>query len=333
MTTLLRRLVGPGCPSSRWLGVILRESHGRAVHLIPRDGARLLAGGDRPLTAYSRAHSRRQHTEAAKPVEVDVKRLDGEDDGVVEVLMCRHKARNALGHVFVSQMRELVSTLSSDSAVRVVVFRSLVPGVFCAGADLKERALMNNTESDLFVHGLRSLMTQIASLPMPTIAAMDGVALGGGLELALACDLRTAAYSAQMGLIETTRGLLPGAGGSQRLPRMVGITLAKELIFTGGRRVGGHTALEMGLVNRAVEQNQTGDAAYREALSLAREILPQGPIAVRMAKEAMNRGVEVDIGSAMAIERMCYARVIPTRDRQEGMAAFIEKRPPRYIGE
>ncbi|KAM6921395.1 enoyl-CoA hydratase domain-containing protein 2, mitochondrial isoform 2-T2 [Xenentodon cancila] len=188
--------------------------------------------------------------------------------------MRRYRARNALGHVFVSQMRELVSSLSSDSAVRVVIFRSSVPGVFCAGADLKERSLMTDAESDLFVHGLRSLMTQIASLPSPTIAAMDGVALGGGLELALACDLRTAAYSAQMGLIETTRGLLPGAGGSQRLPRMVGITLAKELIFTG-RRVGGRTALEMGLVNRAVEQNQAGDAAYGEALSLAREILPQ----------------------------------------------------------
>nr|XP_043899155.1 enoyl-CoA hydratase domain-containing protein 2, mitochondrial isoform X2 [Solea senegalensis] len=229
-------------------------------------------------------------------------------------------------------MRELVSTLSSDSSVRVVVFKSLVPKVFCAGADLKERALMTDSESDLFVHGLRSLMTQIALLPMPTIAAIDGVAVGGGLELALACDLRTAVYSAQMGLIETTRGLLPGAGGSQRLPRMVGITLAKELIFTG-RCVGGQAALEMGLVNRAVEQNQTGDAAYREALSLATEIVPQAPIAVRMAKEAMNRGSEVDISSAMAIERMCYARVIPTQDRREGMAAFIEKRPPRYTGQ
>ncbi|KAM9762431.1 enoyl-CoA hydratase domain-containing protein 2, mitochondrial isoform 2-T2 [Menidia menidia] len=214
------------------------------------------------------------HAQAAGPPEVDTQRLEGSDDGIVEVLMCRHRARNALGHVFVSQMREVVSSLSGDSAVRVVVFRSAVPGVFCAGADLKERALMSNAESDLFVHGLRSLMTQIAALPMPTIAALDGAALGGGLELALACDLRTAAYSAQMGLIETTRGLLPGAGGSQRLPRMVGITLAKELIFTG-RRVGGQAALEMGLVNRAVEQNQTGDAAHREALSLAREILPQ----------------------------------------------------------
>lgn len=332
MTAVLRRLAGPRCSLRLWLGVSPRETHGRTSRLTPREGSRLLAGGGRPLTAYNRAHIRGQHTEAADPVEVDLKRLEGEDDGIVEVLMCRHKARNALGHVFVSQMKELVSTLSSDSAVHVVVFRSLVPGVFCAGADLKERALMNNTESDLFVHGLRSLMTQIASLPMPTIAAMDGVALGGGLELALACDLRTAAYSAQMGLIETTRGLLPGAGGSQRLPRMVGITLAKELIFTG-KRVGGQTALEMGLVNRAVEQNQTGDAAYREALSLAREIQPQAPIAVRMAKMAMNRGVEVDMTTAMAIERMCYARVIPTRDRQEGMAAFIEKRPPRYTGE
>ncbi|XP_076582389.1 enoyl-CoA hydratase domain-containing protein 2, mitochondrial [Chaetodon auriga] len=332
MTALLRRLPGSKCCLRRWLGAILPETHDRTSHLLPRDGARPLAGGGSPLTACSRAHSRGQHTEAADPAEVDLKRLEGEDDGIVEVLMCRLKARNALGHVFVSQMRELVFALSNDSAARVVIFRSLVPGVFCAGADLKERALMNNAESDLFVHGLRSLMTQIALLPMPTIAAMDGVALGGGLELALACDLRTAAHSAQMGLIETTRGLLPGAGGSQRLPRMVGVTLAKELIFTG-RRVGGQTALEMGLVNRAVEQNQTGDAAHREALSLAREILPQGPVAVRMAKEAINRGVEVDISSAMAIERMCYARVIPTRDRQEGMAAFIEKRPPRYTGE
>uniref|UniRef100_A0A1A8L0N7 Enoyl CoA hydratase domain containing 2 n=1 Tax=Nothobranchius pienaari TaxID=704102 RepID=A0A1A8L0N7_9TELE len=324
MTTLLCRM-----RCSSWLP--LRGAH-RPTNVIHRDGARLLAGSGRPLTVYSRPDSRRQHTQAVDPTEVDLQRLEGQDEGIAEVLMCRHKARNALGHMFVSQMRELVSSLSSDSAVRVVIFRSSVPGVFCAGADLKERALMNNTESDLFVHGLRSLMTQIALFPTPTIAAMDGVALGGGLELALACDLRTASYSAQMGLIETTRGLLPGAGGSQRLPRMVGPTLAKELIFTG-RRVGGQTALEMGLVNRAVEQNQTGDAAYREALALAREILPQAPVAVRMAKEAINRGMEVDISSAMAIERMCYARVIPTRDRQEGMAAFIEKRPPRYTGE
>ncbi|XP_053721469.1 enoyl-CoA hydratase domain-containing protein 2, mitochondrial isoform X2 [Synchiropus splendidus] len=297
-----------------------------------RHPAGVLAAAGQPLTGFRQQQRRGQHSEPNDDVEVYSKRLEGEDEGIVEVVMCRHKARNALGHVFVSQMREVVSCMSHDSAVRAVVFRSLVPGVFCAGADLKERALMDNSESDLFVHGLRSLMTQIAVLPMPTLAAMDGVALGGGLELALACDLRVAADSAQMGLIETTRGLLPGAGGSQRLPRMVGLTKAKELIFTG-RRFGGQVALEMGLVNSAVKQNQTQDAAYREAICLAREILPQAPIAVRMAKEAMNRGMEVDITSAMAIERMCYALVIPTKDRQEGMAAFIEKRPPRYTGQ
>ncbi|KAI4892544.1 hypothetical protein NFI96_024713 [Prochilodus magdalenae] len=272
------------------------------------------------------------NTSDKESVEVDISHLEGEDNGIVEVLMCRQRARNSLGHVFVGQMRELVSGLRHDSAARVVIFRSLVPGVFCAGADLKERAQMSNSEAEHFVHGLRSLMNEIAALPMPTIAAVDGFALGGGLELALACDLRTAAYTAQMGLIETTRGLLPGAGGSQRLPRAVGFAVAKELIFTG-RRVGGQQALELGLVNRAVQQNQNGDAAHREALNLAREILPQAPVAVRMAKEAMNRGIEVDIASGMAIEGMCYARVIPTRDRQEGMAAFIEKRTPRYTGE
>nr|XP_057929374.1 enoyl-CoA hydratase domain-containing protein 2, mitochondrial isoform X2 [Doryrhamphus excisus] len=248
-----------------------------------REGARALAG-------FGGSHCRTQHTEPTGAVEVDLRKL-----------------RWYRGGAHVSAQGPKCSG----------------PCVCVPGADLKERALMDDRESDLFVHGLRSLMTQIA--------AVDGVALGGGLELALACDLRTAAYSAQMGLIETTRGLLPGAGGSQRLPRTVGITLARELIFTG-RRVEGREASEMGLVNRVVEQNETGDAAYSEALTLAREILPQAPIAVRMAKEAMNRGTEVDMNSAMAIERMCYAQVIPTRDRREGMAAFIEKRPPRYIG-
>uniref|UniRef100_A0AAQ4PKZ8 Enoyl CoA hydratase domain containing 2 n=1 Tax=Gasterosteus aculeatus aculeatus TaxID=481459 RepID=A0AAQ4PKZ8_GASAC len=317
MATLLRRLPALSRSPRPWTQVILRET------LIPRCGAPLLTGEGVPLPACGRAQSRRQHADASAALEVDVRRLEGEDDGITEVLMCRHRARNALGHVFLSQVSISTTTcLHTHTHTHTVSF----------SADLKERALMNHAESDRFVHRLRSLMTQIASLPMPTIAAVDGAALGGGLELALACDLRTAARCAQMGLIETTRGLLPGAGGSQRLPRTVGLSLAKELIFTG-RRIGGQTALAMGLVNRAVEQNASGDAAYREALGLAREMLPQAPIAVRLSKEAMNRGIEVDMSSAMAIERMCYSRVIPTRDRQEGMAAFLEKRPPRYTGE
>uniref|UniRef100_A0A3Q3ER11 Enoyl CoA hydratase domain containing 2 n=1 Tax=Labrus bergylta TaxID=56723 RepID=A0A3Q3ER11_9LABR len=262
MSALLRRLSGQHVSFRPMLPLNLRETRGQTSALILRDGAARHTGGGR---WNSPAQSRRQHTEAADPLEVDLRRLEGEDDGIIEVLMCRHKARNALGHVFVSQMRVLVSCLSSDQAARVVVFRSSVPGVFCAGADLKERSQMDHTQSDLFVHSLRSLMTQIAS-------------------------------SAQMGLIETTRGLLPGAGGSQRLPRTVGIPLAKELIFT---------ALQMGLVNRSVDQNQTGDAAYREALSLA-------PLAVGLAKEAINRGMEVRhdspvllISVSQSCDRLC----------------------------
>nr|XP_046208835.1 enoyl-CoA hydratase domain-containing protein 2, mitochondrial isoform X2 [Oncorhynchus gorbuscha] len=300
--TFLRRFAIRHCSLSRGFGALSPASLGAPGSVtLHRLGVEKLPSRGRPFTGHNDTHTSWLHTETPDSVEVDLKRLDGEDTGIAEVLMCRQKAKNALGRVFVSQMRELVSSLHHDTAVRVVVFRSLVQGVFCAGADLKERVEMNHSDSDLFVHGLRSLMTEIAN-------------------------------SAQMGLIETTRGLLPGAGGSQRLPRAVGFALAKELIFTG-RRVDGQRAVDMGLVNRATEQNSDGDAAYREALSLAREILPQAPIAVRMAKEAMNRGMEVDITSGMAIERMCYARVIPTRDRQEGMAAFIEKRPPRYTGE
>ncbi|KYO19371.1 enoyl-CoA hydratase domain-containing protein 2, mitochondrial [Alligator mississippiensis] len=252
--------------------------------------------------------------------------------GIAEIQMNRPHAKNSLGNVFVNELFRALESLRYDDKVRVVLFKSQVKGVFCAGADLKERAQMSDTEVGHFVHRLRSLMDEIAALPMPTIAAIEGYALGGGLELALACDLRVAASSAKMGLIETTRGLLPGAGGTQRLPRCIGIGLAKELIFTG-RQIDGQQAFSMGLVNHAVPQNEQEDAAYQKALALAKEIVPRAPIAVKMGKLAINRGIEVDIASGMAIEGMCYAQNIPTRDRQEGMAAFKEKRPPHFIGE
>lgn len=269
---------------------------------------------------------------AAGNPEIQVRALAGPNQGVTEILMNRPRARNALGHVLVSEMLEALAQLRQDRQVRVLLFRSGVKGVFCAGADLKEREQMSETEVGVFVQRLRGLMNDIAAFPAPTIAAMDGFALGGGLELALACDLRVAASSTVMGLIETTRGLLPGAGGTQRLPRCVGVSLAKELIFTG-RRLNGTQAQAMGLVNHVVAQNEEGDAAYHRARALAQEILPQAPIAVRLGKVAIDRGMEVDIASGMAIEGICYAQNIPTQDRLEGMAAFREKRPPKFVGE
>ncbi|XP_007164506.2 enoyl-CoA hydratase domain-containing protein 2, mitochondrial isoform X2 [Balaenoptera acutorostrata] len=269
---------------------------------------------------------------AAANREIQVCALTGPDQGITEILMNRPSARNALGNIFVSELLEALAQLREDRQVRVLIFRSGVKGVFCAGADLKEREQMSEAEVGVFVQRLRGLMNEIAAFPAPTIAAMDGFALGGGLELALACDLRVAASSAVMGLIETTRGLLPGAGGTQRLPRCLGVALAKELIFTG-RRLSGAQAQALGLVNHAVAQNEEGNAAYHRARALAQEILPQAPIAVRLGKVAIDRGTEVDIASGMAIEGICYAQNIPTRDRLEGMAAFREKRPPRFVGE
>ncbi|XP_011368773.1 enoyl-CoA hydratase domain-containing protein 2, mitochondrial isoform X3 [Pteropus medius] len=244
--------------------------------------------------------------------EIQVHALAGRDQGITEIIMNRPHARNALGKVLVSELLEAVAQLREDRQVRVLLFRSGVKGVFCAGADLKEREQMNEVEVGVFVQRLRGLMDEIAAFPVPTIAAVDGFALGGGLELALACDLRV-------------------AGGTQRLPRCLGVALAKELIFTG-RRLSGEQAQALRLVNHAVAQNEEGNAAYHRARELAQEILPQAPTAVRLSKVAIDRGMEVDIASGMAIEGICYAQNIPTRDRLEGMAAFKEKRPPRFVG-
>nr|XP_014699796.1 enoyl-CoA hydratase domain-containing protein 2, mitochondrial isoform X8 [Equus asinus] len=238
--------------------------------------------------------------EAARGREIQVRALEGPDQGITEILMNRPRARNALGNVFVSELLEALAQLREDRQVRVLLFRSAVKGVFCAGADLKEREQMSEAEVEVFVQRLRGMMTEIAS-------------------------------TAVMGLIETTRGLLPGAGGTQRLPRCLGVALAKELIFTG-RRLSGTQAQVLGLVNHAVAQNEEGNAAYHRARALAQEILPQAPIAVRLSKVAIDRGMEVDIASGMAIEGICYAQNIPTQDRLEGMAAFREKRPPKFVG-
>ncbi|XP_036860788.1 methylglutaconyl-CoA hydratase, mitochondrial isoform X4 [Manis javanica] len=213
------------------------------------------------------------------------------------------------------------------------------------GADLKERVKMNSSEVGPFVSKLRSVINEIgflwsvsyidsffANLPVPTIAAIDGLALGGGLELALACDIRVAASSAKMGLVETKLAIIPGGGGTQRLPRAIGMSLAKELIFSA-RVLDGQEAKAVGLISHVLEQNQEGDAAYRKALDLAREFLPQGPVAMRVAKLAINQGMEVDLVTGLAIEEACYAQTVLTKDRLEGLLAFKEKRSPRYKGE
>lgn len=264
--------------------------------------------------------------------EIQIDHLSGDQKGIAVFGMNRPAAKNAFGKKFVEAFNDTLQLIKNDKSIRVLILRSLVPGVFCAGADLKERATMSNTEVKDFVCGLRALTASVERLPMPVIAAVDGAALGGGLELALACDLRVVASSAKLGLVESRLAILPGAGGTQRLPRLIGPTLAKELLFTG-RIFDGKRGKAYGFVNHAPEQNETRDAAYQRAVTLAEEILPAGPLALSLIKTAVDAGLQTDIQTGYSIEEACYAQVIPTKDRIEGLQAFQEKRTPRYTGE
>jgi methylglutaconyl-CoA hydratase len=261
-------------------------------------------------------------------MEIRLERLSGEDAGIALLGLERPAARNALGRQLMAEFRQAVADLHSDTTTRVVVLHSLVSGVFCAGADLKERAEMTQTEAAAFVQGLRAAFTELEDLPMPVVAAMEGAAFGGGLELALCADLRVAGAEAKLGLVETALAIIPGAGGTQRLPRLIGASRAKELIFTA-RRISAEEAGRLGLVDRVTPAGLALDSA----VSLAREILPNGPVALRMAKLAVNRGLDLDRDAGLAFEQACYAQVLPTKDRLEGLAAFREKRQPRYRGE
>ncbi|XP_053984839.1 methylglutaconyl-CoA hydratase, mitochondrial [Hylaeus volcanicus] len=263
--------------------------------------------------------------------EVTLKYLDGKDNGIVVLGLNRPAARNALGKNLVNQLSDAISCIKEDTKLRVLIVRSLVPKIFCAGADLRERLKMDNSEVSNFVSSLRDITNTIESLPTPVISAIDGIAVGGGLELALATDIRVAAAEAQMGLVETKLAIIPGAGGTQRLPRIVGPAKAKELIYTS-RILDGEDAMEIGLVNQVVPQNKEGDAAYQVALSIAREILPNGPLGVKVAKVAISKGLEVSIVDGLEIERQCYNKIVDTKDRIEGLTAFVTKRVPVYQG-
>lgn len=264
--------------------------------------------------------------------DIVVEKLVGDCEGVIVFGLNRPAAKNSISKNLLKEFTEAIENVQHDKSVRVVVLRSLVPGVFCAGADLKERATMKPEEVGPFVSKARNCISDLENLPVPVIVALDGVALGGGLEISLACDLRVAANSAKMGLVETKLAIIPGAGGTQRLPRIIGAAKAKELIYTAAV-LNGTQAAEIGLVNHVVPQNEMEDAAYHKALEIAKAIIPNGPIGVRMAKTAISRGLEVDLGTGLSIEEACYAQVIPTRDRIEGLKAFREKRKPEYKGE
>lgn len=233
-----------------------------------------------------------------------------------------------MGKVFLQQLTNEMRYL--EGARCIIIHSALAPKVFSAGADLKERATMTIEEAEAFVVQLRSTMQQLSDLPIPVIAAVDGVAVGGGLELAMAADLRVISARSIVGLPETSLAIVPGAGGTQRLPRLIGEGRAKELIWTG-RRISGVEAAEYGLATRLVQNDQL---TLEIAMELAEDIAKKGPVAIRASKWAIQQGMkEPCIEKALEIERKAYARVLPTKDRVEGLEAFREGRTPTYRGE
>ena len=239
----------------------------------------------------------------------------------------RPEVMNSLNFPLVLAIREKVEALQWDPEVRVIIITGAGQKAFCAGADLKERATMPEEKVTQYILTLRNLFTFIDYMPKPFIAAVNGVALGGGTELAMACDIRIASENASMGLTETRLAIIPGGGGTQRLPRIVGRSKAKELIFTG-RRVDANEALAIGLVNKVAPAQSLVD----ECVRMAAMICEGGPVAIAQAKYAINHGLEVDLHSGLAIESNAYWVTIPTEDRREALAAFNEKRKPAFKG-
>ncbi len=253
--------------------------------------------------------------------------IEHRQGGACWLTLNRPDARNALSLATNREMIRLAREIGADGSVRAVVITGAGDKAFCAGADLKERKGVAAEDTGTYVDAISGAINAWARLPKPTIALMNGHAFGGGLELALACDFRLAVEGAQMGLTEVRLGIMPGAGGTQRLPRLIGAARAKELILLG-RRIDAARAFEIGLVNQVVPRDGLREAAE----SLLRELGGAAPRSVEMAKQAIDRGIEVGIDEGLRIERDCYEVTLYTEDRNEGLRAFAEKRPPRYQG-
>jgi enoyl-CoA hydratase/carnithine racemase len=236
--------------------------------------------------------------------------------------------RNAISMAMLAELNALLARAGGDRSLRCVVLTGAGEKAFCAGADLKERARMGPEEVHAFHDGLRRALRGIEEAPQVFVAALNGAALGGGLELALACDLRIAADSAEVGLPEVGLGIIPGGGGTQRLARLVGVARAKDLVLTA-RRIGAAEALAAGVVLRVAPATRLLD----EALAYAGEVARNAPVSLRQAKRAIDDGLHLSLDDALALENRLYQDCLGTRDRVEALRAFAEKRPPVFTGE
>ena len=250
-----------------------------------------------------------------------------EKEGVGLIMLNRPQARNALNSALLEELGHVLDAVEKSETIKVLVITGVGEKAFAAGADISEMATMPAIEGRMFsAKGMKSI-SKLSTIPKPTIAAVNGFALGGGCEVVLACDIRIASTKAKFGQPEVNLGVTPGFGGSQRLPRIVGEGIAKELLFTGDM-IGANRAYEIGLVNRVVEPEALLDTAWE----MARKIASKGQVAVRLTKQGVNAGLNMDLERGLQYETELFGLSFSTADQKEGMAAFLEKRPAIFTG-
>jgi len=255
--------------------------------------------------------------------------LSVEQRGTVAVWTIQRPDRmNSLSRDLLLAFGRLSREVASNPSVRAVVVTGAGDKAFCAGADLKERRGMSENDIRLQVDLYRSELGPLDRCPKPVVAAINGVALGGGLELALVCDLRVAASHAELGLPETSLGIIPGAGGTQRLPRLVGEARAKEMILLG-RRLSAGEALAWGLVNRVTP---SGTSVVDDAVAWLQPVAEGAPVAQAAALEAIDRSFDLPLAMGLEIEKVSYDKVLVSEDRREALEAFSAKRKPAFKG-
>ncbi|MCA1030940.1 enoyl-CoA hydratase/isomerase family protein [Bacillus timonensis] len=249
------------------------------------------------------------------------------ENHIATITLNRPEAMNCFNYETLKKLEEVVEDIRTNKEVRVVVITGAGDKAFSVGADLKERKTLSEQEVRRNVYKIGEVFASIESLPQPTICAMNGYAFGGGMELALACDFRIVVENTLMGLTETSLAIIPGAGGTQRLPRLIGEAKALELILTA-RRLSSEEAYAYGMVTKVVPAAELLDAC----LQLANEMTKNGPIALQQAKFAIKQGMNADLHTGLQIERKAYEVTIPTEDRVEALTAFNEKRKPVFKG-
>ncbi len=248
-------------------------------------------------------------------------------DQIAEITINRPQALNALNSDVLTELSTAFDALATDDSVRLVILTGGGDKAFVAGADIAEMSKLNVDKGRRFAELGHNLFLKIQQFPKPVIAAVNGFALGGGCEIAMACDIRLASDKAKFGQPEVTLGIIPGFGGTQRLPRLVTAGMAKLLIFTGDM-IDAQEAYRIGLVQKVVPAEEL----MTEAKAIARRIIARSPIAVSLAKNAINRGLDMDIANAMLYEAFAFGTCFSGEDQGEGMGAFLAKRKPIFSG-